>query len=66
MSDELRWCKNFLHAVYFRGHHKTRVRKKNIKRVYRLRDYAFKRWGYFPYPEEWRREDKQFAKNTTL
>jgi len=54
ISDELRWCNNFRHAVELRGHHKYRVRKKNIHRVFRLRDYAIKRWGCFPYPPEWR------------
>jgi hypothetical protein len=52
MSDELRWCNNFRHSVVLRGHKKKRVRKKNEKRVIRLRDYAFKRWGYFPYQPE--------------
>ena len=59
MSDELKWCNNFRKAVALRGHKKDRVRKKNIKRVYRLRDYAFKRWGCFPYPPEWRIHDRQ-------
>lgn len=58
MSRELVWCKNFMKAVYLRGHHKYRVRKKNIKRAERLVEYAMKTWGCFPYPPEWRRMDQ--------
>jgi hypothetical protein len=47
-----------MRAVYLRGHHKERVRKKNIKRVERLVEYAMKTWGCFPYPPEWRRMDQ--------
>lgn len=53
MSKELKWCLNFARAVQLRGHKKKRIRKKNIKRVERMRSQAFKKWGYFPLPIEW-------------
>lgn len=62
MSDELKWCKNFLKAVGLRHHRKARIRKKNIKRIKRLVDYAFDRWGYFPYPSEWERNEMEVQK----
>ena len=54
MSKELKWCKNFMHAVILRGHKKYRVRKKNIARVQRLKRQAFAKWGCFPLPPEWK------------
>lgn len=53
MSKELKWCLNFARAVHLRGHKKRKVRKKNIKRVERMRSQAFKKWDYFPLPIEW-------------
>lgn len=51
MSDELKWCRNFMRAMSLRSYHrKRRVRKKNNKRALKLKDKVFKRWGYFPYP----------------
>ena len=52
-SNVLKWYLGYNKAVDLRGHSKYRTRKKNIHRVNRMKDKAFRRWGYFPFPPEW-------------
>ena len=55
ISNELRWCRGFARAVILRGHYKHRVRLKNTHKVERMKKKAFRRWGCFPFPPEWKR-----------
>lgn len=52
-SAKLKWCVGFAKAIQLRGHLRQRVKKKNVHKVERMRDKAFRRWGCFPLPPEW-------------
>ena len=54
MSNKLKWCLGFSKAVDLRRHPRWRTRKKNIHRVQKMMRKAFRRWGCFPLPPEWK------------
>lgn len=53
MSAKLRWCLGFIKAGKLREHKDAKVRKKNIHRVDRMINKAFRRWKGIPLPPEW-------------
>jgi len=49
-NKKLRWCVSFRRSVSLRRHKRKRIRLKNINRTEQLKEKAFRKWGYFPFP----------------
>ena len=55
MSKELKWANNFYKASkLWAFHHRKKIRKKNHNRCIRLSNMAIRKWGYYPYPPEYK------------
>lgn len=60
MSKELDYCKKFLKVANLSWHHpRKRIRIKNHNRLKKLTKIAIKKWGGYPLPIEWIKEENK-------